>query len=595
MLMLAILASTLAAMAAGDIRKVDNVWYEITDKSSDTWKAKVVAPTDGSGSYKGDIVIKGTFMAYQDPLSHDVQVRGIDANAFQGAQDLTSVTLPAVSYYLDIPDEAFNGCISLQSFKGGKLDYYHGSSLDGVLYRGSNTLKRYPPARAHTEFTAPSATSFVSPYAFQGCQNIETITLPNETRTIGHHAFQDCENLASMELPQRYLKSIENGTFQNCDALYKLNLPYGIETIGQYAFAYCDRLQEIYMGGKLTSVDTGSAFDGCLMLTTIYVREDPSYCSQDGVLFSKDATALLRYPEGKEGDYRIPNTVNIIGKYAFMNSQHLRTLEMPSTISEIQEGAFNECSYLTNLRIPSSVTTIGDYAFSNCPSLTEIEIPKSVKSIGQRAFSYCSGLVKLTLPSSAPSIGEDAFACCDALKSIYNYDDNISSSDYKVSMYAFGALYAPVFSNATLYVTSTVDIDLLKYLKKESLDCPVVWAYFKNIKNMEEGDTDERCLTPHLSMEDGRLVFYPVTPYSEVVVKYHIDTPKTVWDDNRGGYIIERPTEYRIAAYAKCKGYKDSDVIYVTVKTHGPDMNGDGKVTVADITEIIDNYILKEE
>lgn len=594
MLLLAFVVSVLAAKAAGDIRYESGVWYEITDKSTTTWKAKVIKPTSGD-SYKGDIEIKGSFKAYQDPVYFDVQVTAIDEYAFQGAKHLTSVTLPAVSYYLDIPDNAFNGCSELQAFKGGKLDYYHGSTVDGVLYRSSNMLKRYPLARPHSEFTAPNGTSFVSPYAFQGCENLETITLPNQTRSIGHHAFQDCDNLASMELPQQYLKSIEEGTFQNCDALYKLNLPYGIEKIGKEAFAYCDRLHEIYMGGKLTSVEASSAFDGCSMLTTIFVREDPNYCSQDGVLFNKDATSLLRYPEGKEGDYRIPSTVNTIGEYAFMSCEHLKTIEMPSTVNEILTGAFNDCFNLTNFRMPSSVTTIGHGAFSGCSSLTEMEIPNSVTEIGEKAFYYCSGLVKLTLPSSAPKIGGEAFEGCDALKAIYNYDDNISTSDYKVSMYIFGALYASVVSNATLYVTSNVDVELLKYLKKETLDCPVVWAYFKNIKNMEEGDTDERCLTPYFSLENGKLVFYPVTPYSEVLVKYSMDTPKIVWDDARSGYVMERPTEYKVAAYAKCDGYKDSDVIYITVKTHGPDMNGDGKVTVADITDIVDKYILKGE
>ncbi len=47
------------------------------------------------------------------------------------------------------------------------------------------------------------------------------------------------------------------------------------------------------------------------------------YSSQDGILFDKNKTELLRYPEGKAGTYVIPDSVTSIGEYAFGNCDGL--------------------------------------------------------------------------------------------------------------------------------------------------------------------------------------------------------------------------------------------------------------------------------
>ena len=51
---------------------------------------------------------------------------------------------------------------------------------------------------------------------------------------------------------------------------------------------------------------------------------------------------------------------------------------------------------MTSIVIPDSVTIIGDYAFYNCRSLTSITIPDSVTSIGDEAFWACRSLTDIT-------------------------------------------------------------------------------------------------------------------------------------------------------------------------------------------------------
>jgi hypothetical protein len=125
-------------------------------------------------------------------------------------------------------------------------------------------------------------------------------------------------------------------------------------------------------------------------------ENNQNYCSEDGVLFNKDKTKIIRYPEGKHGSqYVIPNSVTSIGDYAFWMCSSLTSIEIPSSVTSIEDAAFRECSKLTSIEIPSSVTSIEMWTFLDCSSLTSIEIPSSVTSIGNSAFSSCSKLTTI--------------------------------------------------------------------------------------------------------------------------------------------------------------------------------------------------------
>jgi hypothetical protein len=85
-------------------------------------------------------------------------------------------------------------------------------------------------------------------------------------------------------------------------------------------------------------------------LTNITVNAaNPVYSSSNGVLFDKNQTVLLQFPEGKAGGYTIPNSVASIGFAAFF-----------------------VCTGLTSVTIPNSVTSIGGYTFYSCGNLTGV-------------------------------------------------------------------------------------------------------------------------------------------------------------------------------------------------------------------------------
>ena len=173
-----------------------------------------------------------------------------------------------------------------------------------------------------------------------------------------------------------------------------MTIPNSVTYIGWNAFLYCYSLTSMTIPNSVTFIG-GYAFNGCSGLENIYVEpENTSYSSIDGILYSKDATSIIKVPATK-------NYVTI-----------------PNSVTSIEDYAFEDCSGLTSVTIPNSVTSIGYYAFEWCSGLTSVTIPNSVTSIGKGAFEGCRGLTSVTIGNSVTSIGEGAFYFCD-LKTIY--------------------------------------------------------------------------------------------------------------------------------------------------------------------------------
>lgn len=79
-----------------------------------------------------------------------------------------------------------------------------------------------------------------------------------------------------------------------------------------------------------------------------------------------------------------------------------------AAVKEIGESAFESLS-LTSVSIPDSVDIIGEYAFASNDSLATVAIGAGVKKIGKSAFEACA-IASITIPDSVETISEAAFS-----------------------------------------------------------------------------------------------------------------------------------------------------------------------------------------
>jgi hypothetical protein len=193
----------------------------------------------------------------------------------------------------------------------------------------------------------------------------------------------------------------------------------GVESICEAAFFGYRYLVSVSIAASVTSIGA-KAFGACSDLTDIAVdSNNPSYCSEAGVLFDKSQTTMIQYPAKKAGtSYAIPASVTAIEAEAFYKCQLLESITIPEGVLTIGDVAFTECNSLTAIALPASVTAIGKRAFSECSSLASIAIPASVTDIGEEAFFYCTSLASITLLASVTSIQANTFCRCSSLASI---------------------------------------------------------------------------------------------------------------------------------------------------------------------------------
>jgi len=144
--------------------------------------------------------------------------------------------------------------------------------------------------------------------------------------------------------------SIGDYTFGNCSNLTSLTISNGVIKIGYSAFRDCSSLTSVTIPNSVTRI-VGDAFNECSSLTSITVdAANANYSSEDGVLFNKAKTTLVRYPEGKtSSSYAIPEGVTGIDYDAFFNCSNLTSITIPGSVTEIKYNDFRGCSNLTSI------------------------------------------------------------------------------------------------------------------------------------------------------------------------------------------------------------------------------------------------------
>ncbi|MGN1124114.1 MAG: leucine-rich repeat domain-containing protein [Eubacterium sp.] len=166
-----------------------------------------------------------------------------------------------------------------------------------------------------------------------------------------------------------------------------------------FSVANAEYLKVLNISKNIKTIDIW-AITNCPLLESINVdEENPYFSSIDGVLYNKDKTELLFYPNGKA-----PIVTDKSGAVTDGG-----TLVLPETVVSIRDNAFYLCSNLYSVTLNNGLKSIGNKAFLKCGNLQSVEFPDTLETIGIDAFSYCNSIKEVQIPSSVKSIGDYAF------------------------------------------------------------------------------------------------------------------------------------------------------------------------------------------
>lgn len=368
--------------------------------------------------------------------------------------DLTELTIPNFllidgKEYRVTKIEGHDAWQAIANFNGNVIISKGITEIGKASFNGANKI---------TGVEIPDSVTLISDYAFQYCKSLTKIEIPGTVKKIGNwwgnvngQIFNGCSNLKEVILEEG-IEEISGRAFDSCSKVKEWKLPKSLKRIGPCAFRNIS-VEEFNIPENVESI--AATFISSSNLSRINVDSNNKYfTSVDGILFDKDSTRLIKYPENRDGNsYEVPNTVKTIDANAFISCKNLQTIVIADSVEKIGDSAFDG-SKLKTINLGGGITNISNKPFYGAWNLTNInvitendkyesengilfnkgktilikyppaiingeayEIPNTVVEIGPQSF-YRSQIKNVIIPSSVKKIDSESFYQCENLEEV---------------------------------------------------------------------------------------------------------------------------------------------------------------------------------
>ena len=237
-------------------------------------------------------------------------------------------------------------------------------------------------------------------------------------KIIGANACTYKANIVKIDMKNTEIEEICSNAFTFNNNLAEVIFPESLTSIGVNAFCSTS-LANINIPSKVSSM-TGFAWNQIPCVKAFVVDENNQYfSSQNGYLFNKEKTILIRAPVSITKESDIPNFANLItiGEFA-LTTTNLKSFTCSSKMNYLTGNCFHATKNIVKVdlskgrfkEIPTSC-----FCVSN---VIEIILPVSIETISSQAFKSLKNLSNLVLLRRVRYISKTAFDNCPKLKFI---------------------------------------------------------------------------------------------------------------------------------------------------------------------------------
>lgn len=241
-----------------------------------------------------------------------------------------------------------------------------------------------------------------------------TVKIPKNVKKINYGAFYGHHEIQKILFSKKII-CIDDYAFYGCSGLKEVVLPESLTTLGRLAFGNCENIEKIYIGASASNIMELSMC-GCRSLKNIEINpKNKCFKSIDGIMFTKDGTALVTCPLDRKGKIIIPETVITIKECAFYDCKNIEEVCAGDNLKYIDEAAFYGCENLKRVNFGNSVKKIRAFAFADCSSLKKFNTSENLTAIGNSAFCGCKNLKEILILSNNIEFGHKIFENCSGL------------------------------------------------------------------------------------------------------------------------------------------------------------------------------------
>ena len=574
----------LPMVASAETVEIDGIWYNLVPKGN-------IAEVTGSRIQSGDIVIPET-ISFEGT---DYTVTKIHSGAFLDYTDIKSLSLPKTIETVgglvtgNIYDRSPTISIYITDLEAWCNIKYNFSDNPGNDYGqifAFETYNLYLNGNNLVELNVPTTIESINSYAFKNCENIKKVTIINNVTNIGDNAFENCIGLTSVTIPNS-VTSIGSSAFQGCSGLTSVTIGSGVKSIGDGAFSSCSGLTSITIPNSVTRI-CNNAFRSCTSLTSVTIPN--SVTEIDGSAF-KGCTGLT--------SVTIPNSVTSIGELAFANCDNLEDVYCNAEIVPNTSTDAFDYSYIEYATLHVPATSVNSYKttepWSKFKKVVSIsETPHTLKYViddeDYETFQLYEGddIIPLDeptkegytfsgwseIPETMPA--KDVVVTGTFTINKYKLTYKVDDVEYKTSEIEYGATITPEPSPTKEGYTFSGWSEIPEKMPANDVTITGTFTFIPLGK----------CATPSISMKDGNIFFECETEGVEYVPQV-IPLNETSYSNGE----MQLPNKYRITVYATKEQYENSDMatkdIELSLGSMG-DVNGDGKVNVADHVKLSD-------